>query len=317
MKYLITGGAGFIGAYTVSKLLVQGKEAVVYDSNLRQGIIERVIPEAQLKRVRLVQGSITDLSHLMNPVKENGVSIIIHLAALQIPACQANPPLAIEVDCTGTANIFETARILGLQRVVWASSIGVFGPGEEYGNKKVPNDAYHRPGTVYGSCKSLCETLASHYMNDYDVDSIGFRFTGVYGLGRNRGKTSFTTTMIEKAALGQPYTVPFSTDLYDWQFVEDVAAVTVLATQAPKTRTRVFNTQGDVRPVMEGVEYLKRLIPGTKFALEPGTVGIAWEYDTTPLEKELGFKPACSMEEGILKVLNAFRKEAKLPLIRP
>jgi hypothetical protein len=75
----------------------------------------------------------------------------------------------------------------------------------------------------------------------------------------------------------------------------------------------VFNTQGDVRPVHEGVAYLKALVPGAELSTEPGEVGIAWEYDTAPLKQELGFTPRHTMEMGILKTLNAVRGEEGLP----
>ncbi len=315
MKCIVTGGAGFIGAHVAHHLAQRGDVPILYDANPHQGILERVIPEGIRETLRSEQGSVNDLPRLMSLASSEGVDAIVHLAALQIPASQANPWIAVQVNCDGMTNILELAKLLHIRRVVWASSIAVFGPRGEHAEGPIANDACQRPNTVYGGCKSLCEVLARHYYETRGVDSIGFRFTGVYGLGRNRGKTSFTTVMVEKAVRGEPYTVPFATDLYDWQYVDDVAEVILKALDAPSTMTRVFNTQGDVRPVYEGVEYLKTLVPEAELSTEPGEVGIAWEYDTAPLREELGFVPRHTMEMGILKTLNAIRGEEGLPPI--
>jgi nucleoside-diphosphate-sugar epimerase len=74
-----------------------------------------------------------------------------------------------------------------------------------------------------------------------------------------------------------------------------------------KTKNRAFNTQGDVRPVVDGVEYPKTLAPDAELTMEPGSFGIPWRYDTSELEREVGFKPHYSMEEGIKKTFESFR----------
>jgi UDP-glucose 4-epimerase len=192
-------------------------------------------------------------------------------------------------------------------KVVWSSSIAVFGTPEEYGNRPVPNDAHHRPQSVYGACKSLGEYLLNYYHDTYGLDAIGLRYTAVYGVGREAGRTSFTTEMIRKAAELAPYQVPFGDDKIDWQYVEDVSRVTLRALEVGPTKTRIFNTRGDVRSVADGVAYLKRLEPRAELTLLPGTFGIAWEYDSEPAKAELGFEPEFPMERGIEKTLGYYR----------
>lgn len=122
--------------------------------------------------------------------------------------------------------------------------------------------------------------------------------------------------MMRKAALQEPYEVPFSDAMIDWQYVEDVSKLTVTASQANRTETKVFNTRGDLRPVKEVVDYIKGLVPEAKFTLEPGTFSLRMNFDTAPLEEELGCKPQYPMEGGVLKTLNAFRRQAGLEEVK-
>jgi nucleoside-diphosphate-sugar epimerase len=122
--------------------------------------------------------------------------------------------------------------------------------------------------------------------------------------------------MMRKAALQEPYEVPFSDETIDWQYVEDVSKLTVTASQANKTGKKVFNTRRDLRPVKEVVDYLKGLVPEAKFTLKPGTFGLHMNFDTTPLERELGFNPQYPMEKGVLKTLNTFRRQAGLEEVK-
>ncbi|MBI1925366.1 NAD(P)-dependent oxidoreductase [Candidatus Poribacteria bacterium] len=315
MAYLITGGMGCIGCYVIRDLLNAGEKIVVYDFVRDLTIPKLVMSPDQIEQFAFVQGDITDLPHVLRTIKEHKIDRIIHLASWQVPACNANPPQALKVVCEGTINMFEAARIFDLKRVVWASSVAVFGAPEDYNHQQIQNDAPHFPKFIYGACKSLNERYASYYFDTYGVDTIGMRFTAVYGVGRTRGMSSFTTQMIESVALGRPYTVPFSDDAVDWQYVEDVSRSIVMACTCPPTKTRTFNVKGGTRPVKEGVAYLKRLVPNAELTLEPGVFGISWDYDATPIAEEIGFTPAYTMEQGILKTLNRFRELAGLPLL--
>jgi nucleoside-diphosphate-sugar epimerase len=308
MSYLITGGSGCIGSYLIRDLMASGKRVVNYDFNPQQHILKQVVAPEALSEIVSVTGDVTDLPQLLRTIKEQQVEQIIHLASLQIPASNANPPLAEKINVGGLVNVLEAARLLAVKKVVWSSSIAVFGTSAEYDNKPVKNDAYHRPQSVYGACKSLGEYLLNYYFDTYGVDTVGLRYTAVYGVGREVGRTSFTTEMIRKAAQGISYEVPFGDDKIDWQYVEDVSRVTLRALAAERTRTRIFNTRGDVRKVSDGVEYLKKLVPDAQLTLQPGSFGIAWEYDTEPAERELGFKPEFTMEQGIEKTLNYYQQ---------
>lgn len=310
-SYMVTGGAGCVGSYVIRDLLARGERIVSYDSDRGQHILRQVVPPEALAEVVSVAGDVTDLPHLARTIREHQIKAVVHLASLQIPASNANPPLAERINVGGLLNVLEAARLLDVRKVVWSSSIAVFGPAAEYGSKPVANNAHHRPQSVYGACKSLGEYLLNYYQDTYGLDAVGLRYTAVYGVGREAGRTSFTTEMIRKAAELAPYEVPFGDDVIDWQYVEDVSRVTLRALDAGPMKTRIFNTRGEVRPVAEGVAYLKKLEPRAELTLLPGTFGLAWEYDAGPARDELGFEPQYSMEEGIEKTLAYYQSRRR------
>ena len=176
MAYLITGGMGCIGSYVIRDLLNAGEKIIVYDFIQDLTIPRMVLTEEQLEQFTFVQGDITDLPHVLRTVQEHQIDRIIHLASWQVPACDANPPQALKIVCEGTINMFEAARIFGLKRVVWASSVAVFGSPEDYNYQQIENDAPHYPKFIYGACKSMNERYAAHYFDNYGVDTIGLRF---------------------------------------------------------------------------------------------------------------------------------------------
>lgn len=316
MAYLVTGGTGLIGSRIVCDIIQEGESAVVYDFSPGGSFLEQLLSEKERRQVKIVQGDVTDLPHLIRTVKENNVDKVIHMASLLVDDSRANPPLAIRINCEGTINIFETARLLGLKKVVWASSITVFGPPEKYPEEYIPNDAPHYPWGVYGACKSFNENIAAHYIEQHDVDISAIRYGPVYGAGQQRGMiASIIRELVEKPAMGKPGRIPYGDDSLSWLYVDDAARATFLASKIAKTKTRAFTISGDIRPIREVADYVRQLLPDADITLLPGSTGFGFKFDTTPLEEEIGYRPQWSMEQGIKEMLNMVRRQQGLPLI--
>jgi UDP-glucose 4-epimerase len=218
MSYLITGGSGFIGAYVTKLLAQEGEDVTLYDISPRPESLDAILTSKEMGHIALVQGDILDFAHLIRITKELHVTKIVHMAGLLSMASSANPCLAMKVNCDGTANVFETVRILGLEKVVYASSASIFGPSERYGWKPVANDAPHYPSTVYGACKSFLERIADCYFTEHGVDCVGLRFPNTYGMGQREGIAAMITEeLIVKPATGKPGKVFYMADeLINW-----------------------------------------------------------------------------------------------------
>ena len=316
MVYMVTGGAGFIGVRVARDLLRQGDIVVLYDTSPHVESLKRVIPSDLVDGLALVSGNVLDLAKMIDTAKRYAVKKIIHLAYLLGPDSSDNPLMAIRVNCEGTVNVFETARLLELERVVWASSAGVYGEARHYRESILPNDAPHRPIYIYGACKSLCEFVATHYFTKWGVDGIGLRLTFIYGPDVRRGAAAdLFTGLIDKPAMGIPSIVPFGDDTMNLQHVDEASRLLIMAADAPKTSTRVFNTTGEVVRVRDAVGYVRELLPDAEITTLPGLywgVGVIPRYDTNRLEEEIGFKPRYGLKEGLRRSINEVRAQSGL-----
>ena len=265
-------------------------------------------------RVKIVQGDITDSPHLFRAIKENKVEKIIHTASLTVLDSNANPYLAVKVNCEGTVCVFEAARNLGLKKVVWASSNACFGPPEKYPQEYIPNDAPHYPQDVYAATRSFNETVAASYVDHYGMDITGIRYMHVYGAGVSRG---FFATILQELivypALGKPGRVPHGDAIIGWSYVDDLARATVMASRVLKTKTKSYSIMGDVHSVKEAADYVREILPGADISVSSVSPGgftrVPVKFDTRLIEEEIGYRPQWSMERGIQETINMVRRE--------
>jgi nucleoside-diphosphate-sugar epimerase len=314
MTFLITGGTGFIGAYVVRDLLQRGDRVVCFDIDPNPRLLGALLSPDELEKVTLVHGNITDWHQLLLALKTYRVDRIVHLASLLASSSETNFPRAMRVNCLGTNHVFEGAMLMGVEKVVWASSVAVFGPHSIGADGVVHNDAPHDPQSAYGACKSYNEQMALHYTRKYDLDIVGLRFTVVYGYGKRetvaRGTGSdYLTELIDKPALGEgPSVVPYGDDQMDWLYVEDAARAVVLTSQAGKTRTKALTIGGDLRPMRDVFTFVRQLLPDADMTLQPGSTRPIWQYEGSVAREEIGYEPQYKIEEGIKRNINMLRQ---------
>jgi UDP-glucose 4-epimerase len=323
MTYLVTGGTGFIGSRVVRDLVREGESVVVYDWNSEIIMLERMLNKDELSnKVKIVRGDVTDFAHLIGTIKQNSVDKIVHLAALLLHDVNANPFLAVKINCEGTVAVFEAARILCLKKVVWISSGSVFGPPEAYSDEYILNDAPHYPQNLYGGTKSLDEQFAAYYAGRYGLDIEAIRLVLVYGAWQSRGRTAaIIREMVANPALGKPGKVPAARDnILGWTYVDDAARAIVLACKAEKTRNRAFSVRGMIHSVGEIIDYVTELIPDAGISVlslekSQSHLIMTCKYDMSAIEEELGFSLRWTMKQGIRETINLIRKENRLPQV--
>ena len=318
MAYLVTGGTGFTGSYVVRDLVRAGKEVVCFDISDVSPFMRETVPEEDLAKVKVIQGSIDDIYLLYETIKEYDIDLIVHLAYALYPASEV-PRIALQANCIGTNNVFEAARLFNLRRIVWTSSMAVFGRMREtYGDEPMPDDAiYYKPTRLYGACKILNEVMADFYFDRYGVDSIGLRLGRIYGMGKLLGGGGAFTRFLRDAALNVPVTIQNGSAMWPYAYPEDVASAVVKACEVPTTKTKVFNlSDGDEYNGWQLAEVIKKVNPNAKVAVEPGVdVYNTPKFDITGIKKELGWSPQYTLEKGLREIFNYFRQQEGLPLL--
>jgi len=209
-RFLVTGAMGFLGAWTVRALLDEGTSVVAFDVSTDRRRLRLLASDEELHAVHFVEGDIADTAAVIELVRDNEITHVVHLAALQVPFCKVDPVRGAQVNVVGTVNIFESALAAGdqVRGLVYASSVAVFGPPELYPGGRAMDDSPPVPGTLYGVYKQANEGTARIYAQDHGVPSVGLRPGTVYGVGRDQGLTSAPTFAMLAAAAGCGYHIP-------------------------------------------------------------------------------------------------------------
>jgi nucleoside-diphosphate-sugar epimerase len=207
-RFLVTGAGGCIGAWTVRLLRDAGVDVIASDLTEDLARFDLVSLDRG-DRPEFLRLDVTDGAAVRRAVDDLGVTHIVHLAGLQVPACAADPPLGAMVNVVGTVNLFDavsrTGRRIGL---CYASSAAVFGRSTNHPAGLVGDASPPRPETHYGVFKVANEASARIYAADHGVGSIGLRPFTVYGPGRDQGRTSGPTIAMLAAAAGVRYSIP-------------------------------------------------------------------------------------------------------------
>jgi nucleoside-diphosphate-sugar epimerase len=308
---LVTGGTGFIGSYVASDLVDHGHDVVAYDLSTDTRILEKV---GVADDVEIRRGDVTDPTDVARAVRETGSTHVVHLAALLTTAAEANPRTAMDVNIAGTNNVFEAARLLPdqVERVAWASSAAAYAPPTEYGDRFVTEDDLVSPDTLYGATKAYNEHQARVYREEFDVSDVALRPTVAYGPYRETGGSAFLANIVEKPALGEPFSVDYGDEIIDWQHVRDIAQAFRLAVFTPDAdlSRRVYNVRGELATIREAAETVERILPDADLTVsDDGQLPWTQRLDMTPAQDDLGYEPEYGLERGFRDYINVLRRE--------
>ncbi|HUZ47859.1 MAG TPA: NAD-dependent epimerase/dehydratase family protein [Terriglobia bacterium] len=308
-RYLLTGAKGFIGAWIVRRLIERGDTPWIYDLDTKSHRLGQLLSNDQLQQINFVQGDVTNFDELDRAVAENGITHLIHLAALQVPFCAADPLRGARVNVLGTLNAFEVVRKRQdlIKRIVYASSGAVFGPEEFYGSTTVPEGAPLQPNTHYGVYKQANEGNARVYYLNNGISSVGLRPGTVYGVGRDQGITSGPTKAIKATVAGQPYTIHF-TGGFDMQYARDTAEIFLRCAESQVEGAKTYTLRGVVIQMDDFLATLNRLLPKSRELIraEGKPIPIAYDFDDSALVRDIGNVPRTPLEDGIRETAEIF-----------
>ncbi len=293
---LVTGAGGCIGAWVLALLDRAGVPVVAFDLAPDKRRPKLLMADKAVDAITWETGDIADSERVMSVVRDHGIRAIIHLAALQVPFCKADPINGAKVNVVGTVNVFEAARAQGLKRTTFASSIAAhsFFPDQSW----LP--------TLYGAYKYCDEMIAKVYFQDWGVPSVGIRPGVVYGIGRDQGMTSKTTAAILAAAAGKPYTIPFSGPVSGLHAGE-VASAFIASVSEDRDDARTFDHNGVATTVEEWVSLIKKLAPDAKITVKGDALPFPADLSDDPIRSYLGDLGHLSLDEGIKSTFDTFQ----------
>lgn len=257
-RFLVTGAYGCIGAWVVHELLEDGESVATFDLSTDPRRLALLLEPDQLEAVPHVAGDISDLDTVERALDEHGITNVLHLAALQVPFCRADPPLGARVNVVGTVNVFEAVRrrLERMAPVVYASSIAAFdAPVDD-----TPPSMSGHPSTIYGAFKRVNEGSAWIYHLESGVPSVGIRPHTVYGVGRDQGLTSSPTLAMLAAASGAAYTIPYG-GTSQQHLAADVARAFIAASRSDTGGASVHNLPGRAVSIGEVVDAITAVVP--------------------------------------------------------
>jgi len=318
-KILVTGGAGLIGSTTIDQLLAKEQPAqIVILDNMSRGTTRNLENALKDERVSLVQGDIRDKDLVMKVTE--GMDAVIHMAAIRITACAADPREAMEVMNDGTFNVIDAAHKQGVKKVLAASSASILGLADSF-----PTTEDHHPynnRTWYGASKIMLEGLLRSYNDMYGLNYVAMRYFNVYGPRMDiHGKyTEVLIRWMERIAAGQPPLI-FGDGLQtmDFVYIDDIARANVLAL-ASDASDEVFN-------VASGTETSLRELAAALVRVM-GAEGLACEYgpersvnpvprrlaSTEKAERMLGFRSEVGLDDGLRRLVHWWQATREMGL---
>ena len=312
MAIMVTGGSGLIGARIVRILAERGHEVVSFDM-----AASRAGGGSDEERVSTFRGDITRMAHLLEAVNAHGVDRIIHMAALLPPDTEERPHQGMLVNIQGTNNVFETARWTGVRRVVYASSIAVYGDQARFGDRPVTEDDTTGPINVYGMTKAANDFAAATYRQRFGLDLRGVQICTVFGHGRVTGMTGMIGGLLASLpAVGEPVDLPFHPDEASTMIhAQDAAEIFVRIALADELSHPVYISGGHLATVGEMVAMVKEIVPEARITTGERSVPHVYLVDNSRMLADVGYEIA-PLRTRLLEHINDARKQAGLPPVQ-
>ena len=322
MKWLITGGCGFLGTSLIKRLVSEGGHAIRILDNLSVGTredlsevivfneidISKEFIEPEVNTGQLIIGDIRDQAIAENAAR--GMDVIVHFAAnTGVPVSVAEPRTDMECNVIGTFNMLEAARLHGVGRFVFASSGAPAGEVEPPIHEELPA----HPVSPYGASKLAGEGYCSSYFKTFAVDTVSLRFGNVYGPG-SKHKSSVVAKFIRKAINGETLEIyGDGSQTRDFIYIDDLIDAVVNAANIPAIGGEVFQIASNKETTVS--EMVGMLLPILKnegvqipeiINSEKRLGDVSRNYsDTSKANRILKWKPKVYLSEGLKKTVSS------------
>jgi nucleoside-diphosphate-sugar epimerase len=324
MNILIMGGSGLFGRKTAACLLEESEVKSVVSLDLvspPDWFIKSIGDKA--KKFHFVRGNVTEIEDILSAMRQYKIDRLINWAFIMVGGgTRMDPRLVTKVNVMGMSNAFEAAKLMGVNRVVYASSETVYGPQSQYGDRPVTEDDATNPTHSYAVCKKYAEILAYEYSTQFGMNFTGLRPTIGFGHG-GRSPAQFWSDMASFAAVGKPFHMDGDGNgLASLVYTDDVAEFTRRAIMAASSPHPVYNVGGPAASPRMMADAIKKYIPDAKitFGKEPmgglkGEAGLPWHVSGERAKKDFKFE-CLPLETVVLRHINDARLEAGLKPVK-
>jgi nucleoside-diphosphate-sugar epimerase len=321
MNVLVIGGSGLFGRKIVSHLLRDKdiSRVVSMDVNPPPDWLIKSIREESGK-FHFLRADVTELEDILNAIRNYSIDRMVNMAFILTGAFEANPRLAVKVDTLGMCNFFEAARLMGIKRVVYASSVAVYGAQGEYGDREVNEDDIPHPASAYGLTKQLAEILAARYADLHGLRPTGIRpFLGYGHGGAFPPIIKLFSDLVSLPAVGKPFsTEADGTGRTSLSSADDVAALTRLLIKADSSPHPVYNVGGPPTSMRDIAAAVRHYLPDARIEFggqspppEAARAGLPWRVSMARARQDLGFE-LMPLEEAVRLHINDTRLAAGL-----
>jgi nucleoside-diphosphate-sugar epimerase len=311
MRYLVTGGAGFIGSNTVDELVRRGHSVVVLD-DLSSGKEDNL---AELRtKITFMKGSITDVEVVRKAMHE--ADYVMHLAArTSVPRSVKDPIETNKINIDGTLNVLVAARDAKVKRVMFAASSSAYGetPTLPKVETMVP-----QPISPYGVTKFVGELYLQTFGRCYGMENVSLRYFNIFGPRQDPSSpysgvlAKYCTAFLEET---QPVVFGDGEQTRDFTYVENAVQANILACEAPNVSGKVFNVGTGGRTSLNQVLKALGEISGNKLEAkyDPPRDGDIRDSqaDISQAREFLGYDPQVQFEEGLTKTFDWYKSLPK------
>ena len=305
MKTLITGGAGFIGSHLVDKLIQKGNKVIVID-NLSTGKKENLNPKVKFYKIDICSPKISQIFKIEQP------EIVFHFAAqISVKKSIEDPIEDAKINILGTLNVLENCKKYKVKKIIFASSIGVYGESK---NLPVKENHSLNPLTPYPIAKLTIEKYLNYYKNQ-GLDFVSLRYANIYGPRQNSemGEGGVVAIFINKILKEEkPIIFGSGNQTRDFLYVDNAVEAAILAIKAkPGSIYNVgSNKETSIKNLLKIIsKILNKKIEPIFQPFQQGEV-IRSRVDYSKIKKELGWQPKYNLEKGLRKTIEWFKNES-------
>ncbi len=313
MATLVTGGLGFIGAEVARVLAKTGETTIVFDIHDGKNLLKDM-----QEKVTVVKGDVSNYSHVFNVVKNFNINLIYHLGSMLSIPSDADPWSSFRVNAQGTFHVLEAARVLGVKKVIFSSTVATYGTDSR--ENVIDDYTLQRPVLFYGCTKLFSELIGRFYKRKFSLDFRGVRFPAIIGPGvKTPGVAQYNSWAIEEACKGKPFKIWVTPETRcNVMYYKDAALSMIQCADAPLENIKmvVYLVGGLHLSARELVDAIKKFIPDAQLEFAPDKkileIMSSKPIDSRYAREELGWVDQYPLDRAIEDFINELKENPEI-----